>query len=146
MEYKNVPPVFDDEESARKYLETLIWKGRPKCRECGGTNTSSRSGIIGFYRCNRCRTDFSVRSGTILAYSNIPLHKWLLAIHLFFTTHHGLKEPDLAQEIGVTLPTAKLLVAKMQKTCFTPTTGRRRQASFRRGYSFDSVVSAMVID
>lgn len=142
MEYKNIPEVFDDEESARNYLENLIWKGTPKCHECGDTRTSAK--VAGIYHCNRCNTDFSVRTNTLLAYSNVPLKKWLRAIHLFFASHHGLKEADLAQEIGVTLPTAKLLIAKMHETCFTTMTGRRLQKVLSGGFYFDRVVEVMV--
>ncbi|MCY4445485.1 MAG: IS1595 family transposase [Rhodobacteraceae bacterium] len=41
------------------------------------------------YWCKECRKYFSVRTGTVLAKSNLPLRKWVFGVYLFVT---GLKE------------------------------------------------------
>jgi hypothetical protein len=53
--------MFPDQESARKYLESRLWPNGVRCPFCGqGDNISARKG--GFYRCNPCRKDFTVRT------------------------------------------------------------------------------------
>lgn len=66
--------MFQDQESARTYLESRLWPEGPKCPVCGlGERITARAG--GFYRCNQCKEDFTVRTGTIFERSHVPLHK-----------------------------------------------------------------------
>lgn len=53
---------FPDEATAREYLEKRLWKNGPQCPKCKGTkNVSVRTGKDGFYMCNLCRFEFSIR-------------------------------------------------------------------------------------
>jgi len=36
----------------------------------------------GMFLCNDCRDKFTVRTGTVFERSHIPLHKWLMALHI----------------------------------------------------------------
>lgn len=68
--------LFPDAESARVYLEARLWPNGPKCPVCGiGDRITARKG--GYYRCNQCKEDFTVRTGTIFERSHVPLHKWV---------------------------------------------------------------------
>ena len=60
---------FPDQEAARKYLEKRLWPQGPKCPVCGlGERITPRK--EGFYRCNQCKEDFTVRTGTIFGRSH----------------------------------------------------------------------------
>jgi transposase-like protein len=65
--------LFPDEETARIYLEARLWPDGPMCPDC-----KSRDRITirknGFYRCNACKLDFTVRTNTIFERSHIKLH------------------------------------------------------------------------
>src|SRR5882672_7752538 len=76
---------FPDEYSARIYLEQAFWpNGRPVCPRCkSGDHVGSGRDP---YRCNACDRQFTVRTGTILERSRIPLHHWLCGIVIFATT------------------------------------------------------------
>lgn len=76
--------LFPDEPSARKYLEGRLWKDGVTCSECKSVEriTTRKDG---FYRCNACKLDFTVRTGTIFERSHVPLHKWLYAMYLLVT-------------------------------------------------------------
>ena len=55
--------MFPDQEAARAYLEGRLWPNGPRCPVCGlGERITTRKG--GFYRCNQCKEDFTVRTGT----------------------------------------------------------------------------------
>jgi transposase-like protein len=56
--------MFPDAESARAYFEARRWPDGAVCPACNeATRIGTRKG--GFYRCNACLTDFTVRTGTI---------------------------------------------------------------------------------
>jgi transposase-like protein len=70
--------LIPDAETARAYLEARLWPQGPRCpvcRSCERITARSR----GFYRCNACKEDFTVRTGTIFERSHVPLHKWVYA-------------------------------------------------------------------
>ena len=74
--------LFPDEESARVYLEGRIWPSGPTCPNCGTGERVSTLGTCatrkpGYYRCLSCAFDFTVRTGTVMERSKVPLHKWL---------------------------------------------------------------------
>src|ERR1700730_14722767 len=81
--------LFPDQETARQYLEGRLWPDGPKCIICksGGRITTRKAG---FYRCNACREDFTVRTGTIFERSHVPLHKWLYAMSLLVTASKAM--------------------------------------------------------
>jgi Transposase zinc-ribbon domain len=56
--------LFPDEPSARKYLEGRLWPSGITCPECRSKEriTTRKDG---FYRCNPCKLDFTVRTKTI---------------------------------------------------------------------------------
>ena len=54
------------------------------------------------YRCRDCRQHFSVRTGTVLAESRLPLQKWLMAIYMMTTARKGIPSTQMARELGIT--------------------------------------------
>ena len=71
--------MFPDQESARVYFEARRWPDGATCPACGeAMRIGTRKG--GFYRCNACLLDFTIRTGTIFERSKVPLHKWLYAM------------------------------------------------------------------
>jgi transposase-like protein len=80
---------FPDKESARLYFESRLWPNGVICPVCkSGERITARKG--GYYRCNACEEDFTVRTGTIMERSRIPLHKWLYAMYLLVTARKGI--------------------------------------------------------
>jgi transposase-like protein len=68
--------LIPDAETARVYLEARLWPHGATCPSCAGRERiTTRKG--GYYRCNRCAVDFTVRTATIFERSHVPLHKWV---------------------------------------------------------------------
>lgn len=101
---------FPDEAAAVDFFEKRRWGTEPYCPHCGSLSVSKvPSGIPMPYRCRDCRKHFSVRTGTVLAESKIPLHKWLMAIYMLHISRKGVSSVQMAKELGVTQKTAWFL-------------------------------------
>jgi transposase-like protein len=109
---------FPDEGSARAYLESRLWKRGASCPKCDSkADAVPRTGKPGFRFCNRCRLDFTVRTGTIFERSHVPLHKWLYAMYLLVTARKGISSMQLAKEIGITQKSAWFLLQRLREAC-----------------------------
>ena len=108
--------MFPDQESAIKYLEGRLWPKGPKCPVCGGSEriTARKDD---FYRCNPCKVDFTVRTGTIFERSHVPLHKWLYAMYLLVTSRKGISSLQLSKEIGITQKSAWFVLQRLREAC-----------------------------
>ena len=108
--------LFPDQESARVYLESRLWPEGVKCPVCkAGERITTRKG--GYYRCNACKEDFTVRTGTIFERSHVQLHQWLYAMYLLVTARKGISSMQLAKEIGVTQKTAWFVLQRLREAC-----------------------------
>jgi transposase-like protein len=108
--------MFPDQEAARVHLEKRLWPNGPRCPVCGIVErvTARKDG---FYRCNQCREDFTVRTGTIFERSHVPLHKWIYAMYLLLTARKGISSMQLAKEIGITQKSAWFLLHRLREAC-----------------------------
>src|SRR3984957_4262693 len=105
-----------DQEAARLYLESWFWPNGPRCPVCtSGERVTTRAG--GFYRCNACKEDFTVRTGTIFERSHVPLHKWLYAMYLLVTARKGISSMQLSKEIGITQKSAWFVLQRLREAC-----------------------------
>ncbi len=99
--------MFPDEESARKWFESIIWpEGERVCSECDSGNTYECSHVRMPYRCRDCKKYFSVKTGTVMAGSPIPLRKWLFAIYLDTTSLKGVASTKLHRDLNITQKSA----------------------------------------
>ena len=55
----------------------------------------------GVWKCYDCREQFTVTVGTIFEDSKIPLHKWLLAIHLMCSSKKGISAHQLMRNLEI---------------------------------------------
>lgn len=108
--------MFPDQETARVYLESRLWPNGVRCPFCEGSEriTARKDG---FYRCNPCKKDFTVRTGTIFERSHVPLHKWIYAMYLLVTARKGISSLQLSKEIGVTQKTAWFMLGRLREAC-----------------------------
>lgn len=99
--------LFSTPKKARLFLERQRWGKSPVCPFCGHSHSVPRVGKReGFYRCNRCRKDFSVRTNSIFANSKVGLDKWLVAMYLMVTARKGISSLQLSKELDITQRTA----------------------------------------
>lgn len=108
---------FPNEEAARAYFEQNRWAGEVACPHCGSLSVAAVKSMKPMpYRCRDCRQHFSVRTGTVLAESRLPLHKWLMAIYMMTTARKGIPSTQMARELGVTQKSAWFLAQRIRET------------------------------
>lgn len=108
---------FPNEEAARQYFEQNRWNGEVACPHCGGLSVAPVKSMKPMpYRCRDCRQHFSVRTGTVLAESRLPLHKWLMAIYMMTTARKGIPSTQMARELGITQKSAWFLAQRIRET------------------------------
>jgi transposase-like protein len=108
---------FHDEEAARQFLEELRWPDGPACPHCGSVGEAYKTKKIGIYRCGarECRKDFTVRLGTLFERSHVPLHTWLLAMHLLTSSKKGMSNHQMHRTLGVTYKTAWFMTHRIRE-------------------------------
>ena len=108
---------FPDEAAARAYFERNRWAGEVSCPHCGSLSVAPVKSMKPMpFRCRDCRQHFSVRTGTVLAESRLPLHKWLMAIYMMTTARKGIPSTQMARELGITQKSAWFLAQRIRET------------------------------
>src|ERR1051325_129280 len=114
---------FQDEDKAREYLEAMRWPEGPVCPHCGLIGEAGRivrkektkEQVIemlrarkrirkaqkGLWKCKGCKKQFTVTVKTTFEDSHIPLHKWLLAIHLMTASKKGMSAHQLMRMLDI---------------------------------------------
>jgi transposase-like protein len=108
--------LYPDEAAARSYIEARRWPTGTVCPNCAETaRITPRKD--GFYRCNACKKDFTVRTGTMFERSHIELHRWIYAMYLLMTARKGISSLQLGKEIGVTQKSAWYMLQRIREAC-----------------------------
>jgi len=116
-------PHFTDEDKAREYLEKMRWPEGVVCPHCGLLGEAYRIQVKektaeeieamkaagkrprkprkGLWKCAGCREQFTVTVKSIFEDSHIPLHKWLLAIHLLCSSKKGMSAHQLMRMLDI---------------------------------------------
>lgn len=110
-------PIFHDEAKAVAHFEASRWNGEPVCPHCGSFAVRRMGGKTqaGMFLCNDCRDKFTVRTGTVMARSHVPVHKWLLAMHLMAASKKGMSAKQMERMLGVTYKTAWFLCHRIRE-------------------------------
>ena len=107
---------FPDEATCREFIIQERWAGNICCPCCGHGKVYKITGKMSF-KCGGCKERFSVRTGTIMESSRLPLQTWLLAIYIMTTAKKGISSIQLAKELGVTQKTAWFLSNRIREAC-----------------------------
>ena len=109
--------IFHDEGKALAHIEASRWNGTPHCGHCGSVRVRRLAGkMVGYLQCNDCREKFTVRTGTVMERSHVPLHKWLLATHLMAASKKGMSAKQMERMLGVTYKTAWFLCHRIRES------------------------------
>ncbi|MCY3923772.1 MAG: IS1595 family transposase [Chloroflexi bacterium] len=107
--------MFPTEDSARQWFEDRFWGDERKCPRCGSEQVTESKHPKMSHWCSEGRHYFSVRTGTVLERSKVPLRKWVYAIYLHLTSLKGVSSHKLARDIGVSQPTAWFMLQRIRE-------------------------------
>ena len=108
--------MFPTEEAATAWFESAIWPDGRYCGKCGSVNTREVPNAKPMpYWCKGCKSYFSVRTGTPIARTNVPLRKWAIAIYLCLTSLKSVSSMKLQRDIGVSQPTAWFMLHRIRE-------------------------------
>ena len=108
--------MFPDEEAAIKWFERVRWPDERACPRCGCTSTSEVANRHPMpYWCRDCRRYFSVRTGTALECSRLPLRKWAFAIYIYVTNLKSVSSMKLRRDLRLTQKTSWFLLHRLRE-------------------------------
>ena len=111
-----VMEMFPDEAAAAAWFERIRWPDGRRCPHCGSERTAPVASARPMpYHCGACRTYFSVKTGSVMQGSNLPLRKWALGIYLMSTSLEGVSSTKLYRDLGTTQKTAWMMEHKIRQ-------------------------------
>ena len=109
--------MFPDEASARKWFEHVRWADGRDCGHCGSNRTREVPNEKPMpYWCTSCRKYFSVKVGTPMESSKLPLRKWVVAMYLMTTNLKGVSSMKIHRDLKVSQPTAWFMIHRIRET------------------------------
>jgi transposase-like protein len=115
---------FHDEAAAFAQLEAIIWPNGPTCPHCGACDRINRlQGVKdkrgnvrpGLWKCYHCRSQFTVRKGTVFESSHIKLHQWFQAAFLMSSSKKGVSANQIHRTLNITLKTAWFVCHRLRE-------------------------------
>jgi transposase-like protein len=104
---------FGTDENCRTYLTELKWPNGIECPRCKSKSISTIAERYQ-YDCNKCRYQFSVKSGSIFHDSHLSLWKWFLAIYLMIESKKGISACEVQRVVAVSYKTAWFLCHRIR--------------------------------
>ncbi len=108
--------MFDTEEKAEQWFIDAFWDGEVRCVYCESDKVRRNKNPKrrGFY-CNPCRRPFTVKTGTVMHDSKLPLSKWAIALYLYATNLKGVSSLKLHRDLGITQKSAWHMAHRIRK-------------------------------
>ena len=110
-----IASMFPTEDKARVWFETAMWPTERCCGKCGSTRTRQASHRSMPYWCSDCRGYFSVKTGTPLENSNIPLQKWGIGIYLCLTSLKSVSSMKLHRDLEISQKSAWFMLHRIRQ-------------------------------
>ena len=108
--------LFPDEAAAVRWFESIYWTDGRCCGHCGATNTREVPNAKPMpYWCPDCKSYFSVRTGTAMERSKIPLRKWAIAIHLCLTSLKSVSSMKLHRDLRISQKSAWFMLHRLRQ-------------------------------
>jgi len=115
-----IAPHFHNEQAAYDYIEARLWPNGPVCPHCGNANPKrvytlkGKTTRIGLRKCAECKKPFNVKLGTLFEGSHCPLHIWLQAIQLMYSSKQYISSRQLQSAVSVSKRAAWVLVHRIR--------------------------------
>ena len=114
----NLQDMFPDEKTAVKWVEDQRWpSGSRCCPRCKGTKIREVPNAKPMpYWCKPCRKYFSVKVGTVMESSPLPVRTWVFGIYLMTTNLKGVSSMKLHNDLKITQRTAWYMAHRIRES------------------------------
>lgn len=99
MNILNIASSFSDESKCEQKIKMIREKQGVVCKKCQSTSHYWKSGKK-CWECKSCNFRTSLKSGTFMEYSKLPLQYWLLAMALMSMTKKGISALELQRQLS----------------------------------------------
>ena len=115
-----ISQMFPDDAAAEKWFVDVRWPDGVHCPACGSSNVQvgAKHKTMPF-RCRNykeCGKKFSVKTGTVMAGSNLGYRMWAIATYLLTTSLQSVSSMKLHKDLGITQTTAWHLAHRIRNS------------------------------
>ncbi len=96
------------EEQCKEKLFNIRWPEGHTCEKCGSKRYGKINGRNEYY-CKECKTQFSLKKGTIMEGTKQPIRVWFCAIFLMSRDKRGVSALELSRELNINYKSARLI-------------------------------------
>ena len=118
---RKLPKACSDEVAAVAFMEEQRWNGTACCPRCGDTDVYAMTDASGInrssrflWRCRGCKQQFTVRVGTIMEDSPIPLRHWCYAFWAACASKKGVSAKQIQRQTGLSYKSALFLMHRIR--------------------------------
>ena len=104
---------FSNEDNALNFMVAIRWQNGIICPRCESKEHSFLS-TRRLWKCKACKKQFTVKVGTIMEDSPIPLDKWLCAIWMICNCKNGISSYEIHRALGITQKSAWFLMHRIR--------------------------------
>ncbi|HEV2150573.1 MAG TPA: IS1595 family transposase [Longimicrobiaceae bacterium] len=115
-----LPKACGDEAAAVEFLEAQRWGDTPACPRCGDTDVRKMLDKEGnrnaryLWKCAGCKKQYTVRVGTVMEDSPIPLRVWCFAFWQISAGKKGVSAMQIHRQTGVSYKSALLMMHRIR--------------------------------
>lgn len=116
----DLPHAWSSERAAVEYMERQRWGDSPACPRCGDTDVYQMRDASGerskrwLWRCRGCKQQYTVRVGTIMEDSAIPLPHWCFAFAAACASKKGISALQIQRMTGVSYKSALFMMHRIR--------------------------------
>jgi transposase-like protein len=135
---KNPSPILRDlraatgnETLAVEFMEQHRWGSGPGCPRCGDMDVYKMLGVDGQrnkdfrWRCRGCLKMFTVRTGSVLEESRLPIRVWVYAFWRACASKKGISALQLSREMEITHRSALFVLRRIRLAMSDPKPTRK---------------------
>jgi len=108
-----------DESKAVAFLEQQRWGNDPGCPRCGDMDvyvmmSGEQRNKDYRWRCKGCKQMFTVRTGSVLEETRLPMRVWVYAIWQAASSKKGISALQLSREMEITHKSALFVLRRLR--------------------------------
>lgn len=113
--FADISRLTATETDAIGFAERLRWPEGITCHRCDSLDVARIGVRPGRYRCRTCDRQFSIRTGTPMESSRLPISTWLRGLWLILSSSKGISSLKLADMLGIQQRAAWFLAHRVRE-------------------------------